>query len=148
MSGPVLAEINLDGDKTTLSFNGKSCDVYACDFVDGVYERIEAADAETKLPEYTDEETGETKPGTHGRGAPFVAIIRDELQKAGLEVKPNRALVIWESLVNRVKEYRESFKSGRSSESSSASPHPVSSADAQVSELLSKPGESSGQPTA
>lgn len=148
MPDPVIAEINLDADLVTLTSQGNSVQVYACDFVDGVNEAVDAADKSEPLPDYSDDETGETRKGTHGRGQVFVDIVKAELAKAGLNVRSSRAVAIWDSLVQRVKEYRELFRTGRSSPPSSDSPLPPSSADVALSAALLLQAASKLQPDA
>ena len=146
---PILSEIDLDGDLVTLTHAGRSIQVYACDFVDTVHAMIVELDAdpERPLPGWTDPETLETRPGTHGRGNEWVGILRSELSRIGLDVQPNRALAIYAALVRKAEQYRSFFENGPSSRPSLDAPHPVSLADAQLSGLPLPPDEKSAPPT-
>lgn len=139
----IPATIDFDADLVSLSSMGKTVEIYACDFVDSVHEAIAAADKATSLPSYEDLETGVTRPGTHGRGEPFIAILTAQLKASGLEVKPRKALAAWRSLVDKTEEYRSFFENGPNSRPSSEAPHPESLADAAASALLSPKADES-----
>lgn len=145
MPAPILSEIDLDGDLVTLTHAGKSIELFAADFIDTVHARVVDLDAdpERTLPEWTDPDTLETRPGTHGRGNEWVGVLRSELARLGMDVQPNRALAIYAALLRKAEEYRSFFENGRSSPPSSAARPPVSLADAQVSALPSTPEEKS-----
>lgn len=139
----IPATIDFDGDLVSLTTQGQSADIYACDFVDEVFEEISQKDKEQPLPGRLDEETGEVIAGSHSRGDAFVAILRGRLKDKGLDVNGRRAIAIWRTLVKKTEEYRSFFENGPSSRPSSDAHHPESLADEAASALLSKKGDES-----
>lgn len=138
MPTPVPAEIDLDADLMTFRSRGNEVQVYAADFVDTVLQRIKDADESDPLPNATDEH-GNPRNGTHAEGEPFIKILTEELEVAGLSLLPNRALAAWNSMKQKTVEYRSFFENGPSSRpSSDAHPLTTCAADVQVSEQLYK----------
>jgi hypothetical protein len=139
----VPATINFDADLVSLSSMGKTVEVYACDFVDEVNEVIDHLNETEPLPDKLDDETGETIKGSHGRGAPFIAVLVEQLKCAGLDVKPRKAIAIWRSLISKTEEYASFFENGPNSRPSSEQHHPESLADVAASALQSKKADGS-----
>lgn len=139
------SEIDFDGDLVELKVRGKTLSVYACDEIDAITQKVDAANTQNPLPLWNNPATLIDEPGTHWRGDAFIKILREHFQEKGLEVQGNVAYAIWNALVKKADEYRDFFENGRSSPVSSASPQQVSSADAKANALLSSTQDDSAR---